>query len=224
MQSEQIGQLAGALAKAQAEMPPIPKDKTATVKMSSGEYKYSYADLATVLHIVRPILGKHDLSITQTTSLSERGMILRTTLFHKSGEWIAGEYPVPTAGRQQEIGSHLSYARRYSLTALVGVMAEDDDDANAADGKDAKTDKKPTKRGEPPTPVRDDPKKQRANEFVNGLKDELDVCENMTQIDLVLTKNAKLITELKNKHPDIADEFDRWLLVRTEIYERSAAE
>jgi hypothetical protein len=54
---------------------------------------------------------------------------------HTSGQWIASEHPLPLSGRPQEIGSALTYARRYSLSALIGIAADEDDDANAAQKK-----------------------------------------------------------------------------------------
>ena len=59
--------------------------------------------------------------------------MLVTTLWHSSGQWISSEYPLPSSGRPQEIGSAITYARRYSLSAIVGNSADEDDDAEGAE-------------------------------------------------------------------------------------------
>lgn len=129
--SEQINELATALASFQSEVNAIQKDRTAKVKMKNGgEYTYAYADLATVIETCKPHLAKHGLSVTQMTEASEKGFFLVTIVMHKSGQWISGLYPLPREGDPQEIGSEITYARRYSLCAALGVAAEEDDDTN----------------------------------------------------------------------------------------------
>jgi hypothetical protein len=130
-----IAKLATALALAQAEFKPIIKDKTVT----SGSYKYRYADLASVREAVTPALAKNGLAIVQT--FRPNGGVhqyVDTLLVHSSGESISSSYQIPATGKQQEIGSAITYARRYSLCAILGVVAEDDDDGNAADQKQVK--------------------------------------------------------------------------------------
>lgn len=127
------GSIAEALAKAQGEFPAIPKNRTAKVPMKAGgTYSYDYADLSDIVQAVRPVLAKHGLSFSQSVS----GQILRSTLFHASGQVITSEIPFncPPGGRPQDTGSALTYARRYCLCALLGVVAEEDDDGNLAQG------------------------------------------------------------------------------------------
>lgn len=126
MQSEQINELAAALAKAQAAI------KNATYNRVNPHFKNKYADLAACFDAVRKPLSDHGLSVTQTTEVREGGMVLVTRLMHTSGQWIRGEYPLPASGRPQEIGSALTYAKRYSLSSIAGIAADDDDDAEAA--------------------------------------------------------------------------------------------
>ena len=124
--SEQIDQLAAALAAAQAAFPPIQKDRTATVPTKTGgTYAYTYADLASFLDAVRPALAANGLSITQGGT----GDHLVTRLLHVSGQWIESDGILPaTQATPQGLGSAVTYARRYWLTALLGVVAESDDD------------------------------------------------------------------------------------------------
>lgn len=127
-----IGQLAKALALAQGEFKPIVKDKV----VKSSSYSYRYADLASVRDAVTPALTKNGLAIVQTFRPNGgTHQYVDTLLVHSSGESISSSYQIPATGKQQEIGSAITYARRYSLCAILGVVAEDDDDGNAADQK-----------------------------------------------------------------------------------------
>lgn len=147
-----VGKLADALSKAQAEFPPIVKDKTATVKSEKGVYTYQYADLASVLDAVRAPLAKHGLAYTQPIKLREDGRsILLTKLMHVSGECEEAEWALPT-GSPQQVGSALTYARRYCLCAILGVAAEIDDDDGQA-GQGATQPPKPAPKQEPQKPA-----------------------------------------------------------------------
>ena len=123
--SEQISELAAALAKAQGAM------ENAIMNRTNPHFKTKYADLAAVLNAARKPLSANGLAIVQTIGDG----VLHTRLLHTSGQWIASEHPLPMSGRPQEIGSALTYARRYSLSALIGIAADEDDDANAAQKK-----------------------------------------------------------------------------------------
>lgn len=126
MQSEHIDKLTEAMAKAQATM------ENATLNKVNPHFKSKYADLAAIFDAVRKPLASQGLIVTQTTELREGGFVLVTTLAHSSGQFIKSEYPLPVAGKPQEVGSALTYARRYSLSAITGIAADEDDDANAA--------------------------------------------------------------------------------------------
>ena len=128
--SETVGKLAGALAKAQGSITPPIKSKTANV----GSYKYSYADLAEIIEALRHPLADNGLATVQSIDNDEKGSILVTRLLHESGEWVEASYRLPQATGQQ-FGSALTYARRYSLSAIVGIAAEDDDDGAIAEKK-----------------------------------------------------------------------------------------
>ena len=89
----------------------------------------AYTTLASALDAVLPALNTHGLAVAQQTHVGDTGVVmLRTTVLHVSGEWIASEYPIqPTKPDPQGYGSALTYARRYALMALVGIAPEDDD-------------------------------------------------------------------------------------------------
>lgn len=135
MPQNSVAQLAKALAAAQAEFKPIVKDKI----VKSSSYSYRYADLATVRDAVTPALAKNGLAVVQTFKPNGGNVqYVETMLMHSSGEHITSSYQIPATGKQQEIGSAITYARRYSLCAILGVVAEDDDDGNSADQKQVK--------------------------------------------------------------------------------------
>ena len=135
--SDSIKELAAALAEAQAEFPAIPRDRTVTVKTKSGAtYQFSYAPLDTILAKIRPAMKKNGLAFMQSVN----GEALTTTLLHKSGEWITSD-PLPikvVETGSQAMGSGITYAKRYALTALLGIVTEEDDDGAAADGHESK--------------------------------------------------------------------------------------
>lgn len=125
------GNLATALAAFQAELPTISKRNTA----DTGSYSYKYADLADVSTLVLPLLGKHGLSFSAMPTLDDAGkFVLEYALRHRGGDVQVGRYPLPS-GTPQQIGSAITYARRYALCSVTGVApeAEDDDGKGAAD-------------------------------------------------------------------------------------------
>lgn len=129
MQSESIAALAAALSKAQADITGALKDS------SNPFFKSKYADLASCWDACRKQLAANGLCVIQTTTHTDAGVMLVTTLAHSSGEWIRGTLPVLTKDNSaQGQGSGLTYARRYALAAIVG-LAQIDDDAEAAQGR-----------------------------------------------------------------------------------------
>lgn len=126
------GELAAALAAFQAEAPSVPKSKRATVPTKSGgSYSYTYADLADVADVAYPVLAKHGLAFACGPELTPDGWALTGRLLHSSGEEVTGTLPLH--GRTpQEMGSSLTYMRRYLLGCLTGIVTDDDDDAQGA--------------------------------------------------------------------------------------------
>lgn len=129
--SPTIGAIALALAAAQGELKNPAKDKTAKITSAKGQYSYTYADFATSLDAIRPILAKHKLAIVQAPFMRENFVMLESRIIHESGEWVGNEYPVGMVADHRTMGSALSYARRYALFPLLGVQGEDDDDGEA---------------------------------------------------------------------------------------------
>lgn len=135
-----IGQLAAALAKAQGEMQPAKKDS------ENPFFKSSYADLAAIWAACRVPLSSNGLAVLQYVEDGE----LVTALVHTSGERVDSRMGIQAKkdGDVQSLGSTLTYLRRYALAALVGVVAEgEDDDGNASahDGKPSAAKREPAR-------------------------------------------------------------------------------
>jgi hypothetical protein len=135
--SREIGALAAALAKAQAEIENPPKSLTATIESPfprEGQRSFRYAPLSLGLNIVRKCLSRHEIATLQATAIdADSGMIrLTTSLVHASGEWTSSDWPVcpvSETAAPHRLGAALTYARRYALFTLVGIAGEDDLDA-----------------------------------------------------------------------------------------------
>lgn len=132
MQSAEIGELAKALAAAQQELSPAPKNA------KNPGLGNKYADLQSCISTLQAVLPKNGLAFTQTILPAGENMVsVATMLMHTSGQWVRGICTLPTVGNRgvnaaQAAGSAITYARRYGLSAIVGLVADDDDDGNAA--------------------------------------------------------------------------------------------
>ena len=125
--SPKIDKLAAALAKAQSEIRGAKKSST------NPFFKSDYADLDTVIKSCFPQLTKNGLSVIQGNDTCDKGSFYVTTmLLHESGQWIKSKLKMPIGGKKdaQAVGATITYARRFSLSAMVGI-AQTDDDGNS---------------------------------------------------------------------------------------------
>jgi hypothetical protein len=135
--SDTIGNISGALAKAQAELTNPEKSLIATIRSPfprEADRAFRYAPLSSGLDIIRKSLGRHEIATIQSTEIDKEAGLLRLTtiLAHSSGEWVSSEWPVcqiADVSSAQRMGAALTYARRYALFTLVGIAGEDDLDA-----------------------------------------------------------------------------------------------
>jgi len=134
--------LATAIRALQANLPTVRKDQTA----DTGKYSYTYANLASLMGALTPVLHENGLTWVSVPQRTEDGSYeLVGTLRHESGESLSGSLPL--IGRTpQEIGSAITYARRYLLGTVAGLVTEDDDDGHRAQQSQGRT------RGETPPP------------------------------------------------------------------------
>lgn len=122
-----------ALAKAQAAFQPIRRDKTVTVRTKAGgTYSFAYAPLESILRATLPALNQNGFALVQHVEAE----YLVTTLYHAQGQLSGSIKILVTESGSQAYGSALTYARRYGVTLLLGICADDDDDGNAADGNE----------------------------------------------------------------------------------------
>lgn len=136
--SPTIGKLIDALTKAQLKFKPVLKQNENVAFMRGGKAS-KYADLATYIDATQVALAENGLAVLQwpDTATDAKSMTLESILAHSSGEWMRGRLTLPATGRDgfsaQSCGSSITYARRYSYAAILGVASEDDD-GNAAVG------------------------------------------------------------------------------------------
>lgn len=122
-QSSSINELAAALNRVQCE------ELFALTDKENPFFKSKYADLSSVWSVARKPLTKNGLSVVQTMRVGERdNPVIVTTLLHESGQWIRGEMEMPAPKKDpQNFGSAVTYGRRYSFAAILGICPADDD-------------------------------------------------------------------------------------------------
>lgn len=142
--SENIAEIIKALIKIQPQLKPAIKDK------ANPFLKTKYADLSGVWDSCRNLLKESGLAVVQVCGIGDNGSYLETILMHESGQWISGKYPLKPVKDDdpQAMGSAMTYARRYNLAAILGIVT-DDDDAEGAMGRQTESKPKTATRPEP---------------------------------------------------------------------------
>lgn len=126
--SDAINELAAALAVAQASI------KNAKLNKINPHFKSRYADLAEIRDTVTPALSANGIAVVHGMDTAENGIAVVTRLIHSSGQWVESRFPI-AYDKPQTMGSAITYGRRYNLSAITNIAADDDDDANAANEK-----------------------------------------------------------------------------------------
>ena len=141
--SESIKSLAVALTKAQSEIKSVKMDATNPFFKKNNK-SGRYATLGAVIDVSKEILAKHNLVVTQLSTSNETGFGVTTLLMHNSGEWVEGTITIPFSeptyidskgaikktNIAQEAGKAITYLRRYSLSSILNLYAEEDNDGN----------------------------------------------------------------------------------------------
>jgi len=129
--SESISALAKALSSAQSEIKNTPASKDNT------HFKSKYTPLDDLLEMARSVLPNHGLSIIQSVSGAVDTVSVVTLILHESGEWIESDPLTMKADKNtpQGQGSAITYGRRYSLSAALGIATDPDDDGQGAEKK-----------------------------------------------------------------------------------------
>ena len=127
-------EITAALSKAQLAFKPLTRSKTVKIKSAKGAFEYAYAPLDKIVEMIRKPLADNALAFVQRTRFEHGRLWLITALMHVSGQIIDSVYPLPEkVNDAQSFGSALTYAKRYSLSALLGIVTEDDDDGARSD-------------------------------------------------------------------------------------------
>lgn len=124
--SESVKSIAAALVAVQSKLKPLKRNA------DNPFFKSNYTDLAAMAEALYPALTAEGIAVVQ----GGNGQALDTLLLHVSGEWVSSSLPMPVESNPQKLGSVITYFRRYALAAIVGAASEgEDDDGNAASGK-----------------------------------------------------------------------------------------
>ena len=204
-----------ALAKARGEFPPIPRTRTATVRMKSGgTYSYNYADLADVFDAVIPALSAYGLAVSQ----SPMGDQIVTVLMHENGgtmqtTWPIKPMPMRNIDNAQDYQSVVQVAKRYALTAALGISTEEtvegdpkanrkrvmDERTAAEDAENPGLERHP--RGavikESMTP------REKAEECARAIMAEMQGVKTIKGVEGVWSRSARWIDALQEKHEDL---------------------
>lgn len=118
-----------AFTKAQGLLPTIGKES----RVNTGQYQYTYAALPDILDAISPVLRANGLVLTQSVAGTTGSVEIETRIYHKAG-WVEtfGPTTIGVSGNAQAVGSAITYARRYALTAALGIAPDDDDDGQSA--------------------------------------------------------------------------------------------
>jgi hypothetical protein len=145
--SEQVTEIQAALSAMQGELQPALKDST------NPHFKSRYADFFACKGVAQSVMAKHGLSAIQgILSDPDKGWIgVETRIGHVSGQWLESDsWCKPKGLLPQDVGSAVTYLKRYSLCAMLGIVADDDDDANQAQGKNDEPKKEEPKKYQKP--------------------------------------------------------------------------
>src|SRR5690554_2595087 len=119
-------EMAKALGAFQAECPPVTYNKKVDFNTKAGRVYYQYSTLDHLMATVREPLKNNGLAFTQ---LVNENASVTTILMHTSGEWVSGTCKIPfKSDDPKAVGATISYAKRYGLSAILGVCAEEDDE------------------------------------------------------------------------------------------------
>lgn len=116
------------------EVPNFSTDETA----NAGSRTYKYLNLATLLKNIKPIFEKHDIAFSQKVTFDSTGDVrqtlgtVETIIFDENEQQTVCSYPFFVTGDPQQVGSAITYARRYSLTTVLGIFPDKDDDGGYA--------------------------------------------------------------------------------------------
>lgn len=193
--------LYSALAKAQGQMTNPVKNREVSVKSDRGAYKFAYATLDSILDGIRKPLADNGLAMTQALEQRENGLAMVMRIFHAGGGQLTTIMPLDHARavKMQELGSLMTFARRYQVAAFFGLAAEEDDDANSADGNQRELrDRRPS--APPAAPAA--PKAFDARSEFRRLRDAIKAQPDAISIAQLLMQEATALRMVKDASED----------------------
>ena len=212
--------LVEALAKAQAEM------ENAKLNKENPHFKSKYADLAGIRDATIPHLSKHGIACTQTMEFRDDKWVLVTAL-RMGADVIESLYPLAQNEKIQQQGSTLTYAKRYSLSAICGISADEDDDGNVAQTAPSKP-IAGTKSGAPDqrvmAPEEEAEAMAKAQEWVDALAEQINNIDDEAVLDALWQKSEAGLKRLHKRLPDAYQEImTAEQRTRDRIYTRRSA-
>lgn len=179
--------------------------KAATAKV--GQYSYTYATLPDILDHIRPHLAAAHLAVLQSVGGEEGLITVTTTVVHVSGEWCESDaLALPAGSTPQTAGGAITYARRYSLTAALGIAGEDDDDAAHASGAGGAKAKTAAKGGAKSKALHTEPQMRALHRLAAKLGMDHEALRELADVEtlteLTRTRAAELIEELGQRAKD----------------------
>jgi len=211
--------LAAALAKAQLTIKSALKDTKGQIGQNRN---YKYADLTSVWDACRSSLSENGIAVIQKTDFDGSAMWVETVLLHSSGDMMSGRFPLrPTQETPQAYGSALTYARRYSLASMVGVVTEDDDGSEASGNRQERQETTVSAPVLLPKPV---DKGKAAETYVYSAIKTIGAMTNPHDIDAWYASEAEKIAKLKLGYPDQYRELMAGLTAQRAAVSKVAAE
>jgi len=218
--SETIGELSTALGKAESEFPQIKRSQKVNFATAGGtRIKYSYAPLSEIFDAIRKPLAENGLAISQPMTIIDGKLIVETVLSHSSGEWISGQILIESQKLDpQSIGSALTYARRYSLSALLGIASEEDDDAEGAMNRE-QSESKGESKGENICPIHGVPfrKFTKDNQEWWSHKTEDGWCNKDKLKSPLVAEEMGAVPEFKNVGDFFMKAYKKWKLPKSKV-------
>ncbi len=180
---EPCKELIAALIKAQSEMKPAALNKI------NPHFQSKYADLASIREATVGPLNDNGLAICQGTRMNGGDIVLWTRLLHTSGQLIESEYPIPLDA-PQKMGISITYARRYCWSAMCGMVADEDQDAETTVTR--------RRAGELHGPLNITKLKKEVGILVNAVA----ACQELGDLDDLLATNKAVFEQLERDLPN----------------------
>lgn len=184
-------------------LPAILAVQSAAPTVSKGTdnpfFKTKYADLADIWEAIKESMAANNLIVTHLMEPRDGREYLTTRIYHTSGQYLESVCPIePVKKDPQGYGSAVTYMRRYSLSALLGIVTDIDDDGNAA----GQGDDKQNKPKEPPKKIPESPKTFTQEDY-EGVLSQLSKCYEQGDLDVIAKDMRKKWETMSKTYQDL---------------------